>query len=145
VATNNTLTGADRGICGSEAVMINPDFRYALGANCLASYNRNRRRYAHHGEDRLRESNWPRPPVASNSSYSWPGIRACLLQYCNQLFFDHAWSCLDVSELDTGALTLAIPRLATAISVSSLQMVVRIIDENRRGQYCRNNQPIAKA
>jgi hypothetical protein len=136
VATNNTLTGADRGIYGSEAVMINLDFRYAPGANCLAFYNRRP----------FTRVKLATPPVASNSSYSWPGIRACLLQYCNQLFFDHAWSCLDVSELDTGALTLAIPRLATAaISISSLQMVVRIIDENRRGQYCRNNQPIAKA
>jgi hypothetical protein len=144
VATNNTLIGADRGIYGSEAVMVNPDFRYALGANCFASYNRNRRRYSHHGEGRLRESNCGRP-VASNSSYSWPGIRDCLLQYCQQRYFDHAWSCLDVSELDPGALALPIARLANAISVSSLQMVVRIIDENRRGQYCRNNQPIAKA
>jgi hypothetical protein len=62
VATNNTLIGADRGIYGSEAVMVNPDFRYALGANCFASYNRNRQRYAHHGKGRLRESNWLRPP-----------------------------------------------------------------------------------
>jgi hypothetical protein len=115
--------------------MINPDFIYALVANGFA------RIIAIDGVMHT----MARAVYDPTHRISWPGIRACLLQYCNQLFFDHAWSCLDVSEFDTGALTLAIPRLATAISVSSLQMVVRIIDENRRGQNCRNNQPIAKA